>query len=402
MKAVAGFSKKSERRRSMRTVKWNPFLSGVSALLGGVMILAGVAKADVSSTNPAAIVVFPKLLIDTTGSTDRTDTMIQLSNTADNPVNVRCFYVNANGHCSNSPFGICDPYSQVVQCGSTGFCVPGWQETDFAFRLTSKQPISWRASEGRPDLPLADSPGPKGEFNSGSIPPSPEDPMQGELKCIQVGDDELPVDANSLKGEATIETVTSGGLVDARGYNAIGIQAIEGANNRDNTLVLGTEYNGCPNLLVIDHFFDDAMEPAFGNDTVRSNLTLVPCSQDYNFQAPRQVTVQYLVFNEFEQRFSTSRSVTCFQEIALSDIDTRLGLSDDGFSIFNVNVQGTLTGQTTARGVQNSDPTSGTGLLAVLEEFHSAVYSNAVVAHQRGIRTQADIILLPAAQPSGL
>ncbi|MBI3782837.1 MAG: hypothetical protein HY270_05480 [Deltaproteobacteria bacterium] len=398
----------------MRTVKWNPFLSGVCALLGGVAGIAGVARADVSSTNPAAIVVFPKVLVDVTrASGDYIDTIIQLSNTADNPVNVRCFYVNANGHCSNAPFAICDPYNHEdpTECGSTAFCVPGWQETDFAFRLTSKQPIAWTVSDGQVlgvkdnsgnpilgELPLANRPGRTGEFNSGSIPPAPETPMRGELKCIQVGDDELPVDANSLKGEATIETVDTG-VIDARGYNAVGIQAIEGANNHDNTLVLGAEYNGCPNLLVIDHFFDDATEPTSNQDTVTSKLTLVPCSEDFNFQAPRPVTVQYLVFNEFEQRFSTSRSVTCFQEIALSDIDTRLGSSDDQFSIFNVNVQGTLTGQTTARGVQTSDNTSGTGLIAVLEEFRDNFWSNAVTTHQRGIRTQNDIILLPAAQP---
>jgi hypothetical protein len=117
------------------------------------------------------------------------------------------------------------------------------------------------------------------------------------------------------------------------------------------------------------------------------------------------VVAQYLVFNEFEQRFSTSRSVTCFQEIALSDIDTRPGTADDSFSIFNVNVQGTLTGQTIVRGVQTNDPLRGTGLLAILEEFHtvgSARFSNAGNVHQRGIRRQQDVILLPAAQPSGL
>jgi hypothetical protein len=325
------------------------------------------------------------------------DTLIQVSNTSDNPVNVRCFYVNANGHCSNAPFAICNP-SGVNSCG-LGFCVPGWQETDFAFRLTSKQPIAWTVGLGLADLPLADAPGPKGEFNSGSIPPSPEDDMVGELKCIEVGDDELPVDTNSLKGEATIETFT--GVPDARGYNAIGIQAIEGANNRDNTLVLGTEYNGCPNILIIDHFFDGSFSGTSENSTVTTDLTLVPCSEDFNFQAPRTITAQYLVFNEFEQRFSTSRPVTCFQEIPLSDIDTRAGEMDDRFSIFNVAVQGTLTGQTTIRGVQTADQTSGTGLLAITEEFHGR-YSNASEAHQRGIRTQADIILLPAAQPSGL
>ena len=386
----------------MRTVKWNPFLSGVCALLGGVILWTGAARAEVSSTNPAAIIVFPKVVVNTTGDVGKVDTIIQVSNTADNPVNVRCFYVNANGHCSSFPFTICDPYGDpavtLTQCGATAFCVPGWQETDFAFRLTSKQPIFWTVGEGAAELPLANRPGRTGEFNSGSIPPAPENPMKGELKCIQVGDDELPVDQNSLKGEATIERVERA-FGDARGYNAIGIQAIEGANNRDNTLVLGVEYNGCPNILILDHFFDDA---DVVKDEVRTDVTFVPCSEDFNFQAPQPVTVQYLVFNEFEQRFSTSRPVTCFQEIALSDIDTRLGRSDDKFSIFNVSVQGTLTGQTLARGVQTSDVTHGTGLLAITEEFHEGRYSDASEAHQRGARTQPDIILLPAAQPSGL
>lgn len=382
----------------MRKVKWNPILPGAMALAGAVMMVAGAAAADVSSTNPAAILVFPKLVVD---STERTDTLIQVSNTANNPVNVRCFYVNANGRCSSPPFNICNPYAENT-CGELSFCVPGWQETDFAFRLTSNQPIAWTLGRGRPDLPLVDSPGPKGEFNSGSIPPSPDDPMIGELKCVEVDDDERPIDRNSLKGEATVMEYGTGGNADARGYNAIGIQAIENANNRDNTLVLGVEYNGCPNILIVDHFFDNARVPTFANDTVRTDITLVPCSQDFNFQAPQPVVAQYLVFNEFEQRFSTSRSVTCFQEIALSDIDTRIGPSDDAFSIFNVAVQGTLTGQTTVRGVQTSDTTRGTGLLAVTEEFHSSGYSSMVEAHQRGVRTQADVILLPAAQPTGL
>lgn len=382
----------------MRTVKWNAMLSSALCALGGIAVWSGVARADVSSTNPAAILVFPKLVFNTV--TD-TDTLIQVSNTANNPVNVRCFYVNANGHCSNNPTTICDPFTLEgsTLCGGNGFCVPGWQETDFAFRLTSNQPIAWPVSSGRPDLPLSDSPGPKGEFASGSIPPAPEDPFQGELKCVQVGEDELPIDQNSLKGEAAIQQ-SSTSNVDVRSYNAIGIQAIEGANNRDNTLLLGTEYNGCPNILVLDPFFDDAVHPVT-NATVRTEVTFVPCSEDFNFQAPQPVTVQYLVFNEFEQRFSTSKPVTCFQEIQLSDIDTRLGEADNPFSIFNVNVQGTLTGQVTARGVQTASTTHGTGLLAIVEEFVGN-RSAAVEAHGRGSRTQQDVILLPAAQPSGL
>jgi hypothetical protein len=410
-KAVAGFSLTGERRRAMRTVKWNPFLSGVCTVLGGMLLWAGAARADVTSTNPAAIVVYPKIVVDTTqGNVHKVDTILQLTNTASNPVNARCFYVDANGHCSNSPFDICDPNGDPAadSCASGGgFCVAQWTETDFSLRLTSHQPIEWVASSGLATLPLepcvpgpdCHSPGPNGEFDSGSIPPVPENPFLGELKCVEVGDDELPNDSNDLKGEATIEDIRGddGGTpsVDSRGYNAIGIQAIAGQNNHDTTLVLGQEYNACPNILVLDHFFDDAEEPAIG-DTVRTDITLVPCSEDFAFQQPITTTVQFLVFNEFEQRFSTSRPTTCFTEIALSDIDTRLGPTGDAQSIFNVNVEGTLTGQTLIRGVADSDTSHGHGLLAIAEEFQGEGHSSAYVAGQRGTRTQADIILMPA------
>src|SRR5437899_3076348 len=136
-KAVAGFSLIGERRRAMRTVKWNPFVSGVLALLGGLLVGTGTARADVSSTTPAAIVVFPRIFVSLEADF-REDTIIQLTNTAAHPVNVRCFYVNANGHCSDDG-DICDPdavHTDPDSCGSFATCVPEWQETDFHFRLT--------------------------------------------------------------------------------------------------------------------------------------------------------------------------------------------------------------------------------------------------------------------------
>ncbi len=378
----------------MRTVKWNPFLSGVVALLGGMLLWAGAARADISSTNAAAILVFPKLVVDeTTG----VDTIVQLTNTAPNPVNVRCFYVDASGHCSNSPATFCAPGAPADEfCSPPGFCVPGWIETDFSFRLTANQPIVWTVSAGLPMLPLAIQPGIGGQFNSGSIPPAPENPMDGELKCVEVGDDELPVENNDLKGEATIETVSDSPSVDIEGYNAIGIQAIAGANNRDNTLVIGQEYNACPNNLILDHFFDDAV--VLDSD-VRTALTLVPCTEDFNTQLPLTTTVQFLVYNEFEQRFSTSRPLTCFSELLLSDIDTRVGNANnnDASSIFNVAVEGTLSGQTVIRGVGGA----GHGLLGVAEEFHfggEETRSAAYMLYQRGQRTDFDTIQLPGAQ----
>jgi hypothetical protein len=402
----------------MRTVKWNLFLSGGLLLLGGMLLWTGAARADVSSTNAAAILVFPKIVVDTaTGApSERTDTIVQISNTADVPVNVRCFWVDANGHCSNSG-AICNPVGDPADttCGPLEFCSPGWLETDFAFRLTPKQPIVFAASKGLADLPLSDIPN-NGQFSGGSILPVGEDPFVGELKCIEVDDSEQPTDQNDLKGEATIQEIESetdaAPSVDSRGYNGIGIQAIAGENDGDDTLVLGQEYNACPNILILDHFFDDAVEPSTVGQTVRTHLTLVPCSEDFNLQAPITTVVQYLVFNEFEQRFSTSRSVRCFSETVLSDIDTRPGPTGDAQSIFNVGVQGTLTGQTLIRGVADAATTYGHGLLAIAEEFHCDAsntnlsdcgkdagegLSAAFVTQQRGTRTQNDFIYLPAA-----
>jgi hypothetical protein len=383
-------------------------------LLGGVLLWAGAARADISSTNPAAIVVFPKLVVDTSGGTD---TVIQLTNTAPNPVNVRCFYVNANGHCSNDPADICDPGEPSSEyCTSPGYCVPGWVETDFALTLTPNQPIAWTVSAGLPVLPLtaAQRPAPGGLFDGGTVPPANEDPMIGELKCVEVGGDENPVDSNDLKGEATIEILTppdgEGPTIDIQGYNAIGIQAIPGAVDNStpeaaNTLVLGQEYNACPYSLILDHFFDDA--PVV-NGYVRTALTLVPCSEDFNTQLPIRTVVQFLVYNEFEQRFSTSRSMTCFSELWLSDIDTRLGNFDgnDYVSIFNIGMEGTLTGQTIIRGVADPTNPAGNGLLGVVHEFHQLdrrpypVYSAAYMLDMSGTRTQNDIIQMPPPSPA--
>ena len=178
---------------------------------------------------------------------------------------------------------------------------------------------------------------------------------------------------------------------------------MEGGNDGNDILVLNNEeYNACPKTLVLDHFFDDAVDPA-DFDTIRTEITWVPCSEDFLTQVPISNTVQFLVYNEFEQRFSTSRSVTCLTELPISDIDTRLGTFDDFASIFNVEVQGTLTGQTVMRSVEGEEMTRGHGILAVAEEFHingELVRSAAFVPQLRGTRTQPDIIDLPAADPA--
>ncbi len=87
---------------------------------------------------------------------------------------------------------------------------------------------------------------------------------------------ELPTDRNDLKGEATIIT-SQGAFMDASKYNAIGIPAIEGAQDGNpNSLNLGgpeAEYRGCPNILTLNHFFDGANVVTHGH-TVVGRVTL--------------------------------------------------------------------------------------------------------------------------------
>jgi hypothetical protein len=396
----------------MRTVKRNPFLSGVCAVLGGAFLWAGAARADVTSDRPAGLIVIPKLIYDSDGiftpTRLPTDTEIQLTNTSDEAINVACFYVNANSHCSNTSFPqeVCFNTDDCQRFGRGGLCVPGWIETDFQFTLTPRQPIVWTIWQGLnlDTFPL--------DQNSGIIPPVNEDPFFGELKCFQTDENGAPVDRNDLKAEVSIVGAAETGI-DARAYNGIGVQAIPGANNGDNMLILGgdePEYNGCPSVLILDHFFDDAVEPIDG-DFVKTHLTLVPCSENFLFQDNElfDITVQFLVFNEFEQRFSASRPLRCWKEFELCHLDHKgvdRGIDDIDptshscqRSIFSAFVSGTLTGQTRIRGVENDDVEHGHGILGVAEEFYrtdprldSVRATTAFNIHQAGVRPKADII----------
>ncbi len=373
-----------------------------------------LARADVQSDQTGAILVFPKLIVDTTQGVD---TLIRIHNASRSPIILQCFYVNATPRCPDGS-GTCIPnqrFKSREQCSVR--CEEQWQETDFRIVLTENQPVAWLVSRGAVDCrstpngaeppPDDNAPcfpldgvfrvNPRGnQSNAGSrVPPAPEDPFIGELKCIAVDENDRPVVRNDVYGNASIVESTRS-RVDVSAYNAIAIKALPN-NNGDKTLVLGrpgdpgVEYNGCPNLLILDHFFDLATDPVTG-DTITTDLTLVPCSQDFLRQDPAKSTstVQFLVFNEFEQRFSTSKLVRCFREVQLSNIDTRT----NDRSIFSAQVAGTLTGQTRIRGVADGAADHGNTLLGVAEEYRDSGTA-AFNLHAQGVRPQNDFLYLP-------
>ncbi len=404
----------------MRQVRW----AGWTVALAGALVLSGAVRADIASDKPAAVLVYPKVVTDASSGVDTT---IRIANTnTTNPITLHCYYLNANSHCSGGPNDGAVCTSSPSVCTGLSVCVPGWQETDFRVVLTAGQPIEWTASQGLSDsdLPIpfgscvrmptrrcgsdADcNPFPGGactQSNAGTrVPPVPEDPFVGELRCIAIdpatGE---PVPRNDLKGEGQVVTSSTQNL-DVAGYNAIGIQATGSSDGNPSQLTLGPgaegEYNGCPNYLIVNHFFDDARNPVPQTGaTITTNLVLVPCSADYLRQVPGLAVVQYLVFNEFEQRFSTSRAVRCYQDMPLSRIDTQ----NSARSIWNVNVAGTLTGQTRVNpiGVSASNPPGiASGLLGVAVETHrgagALVKSAAVNVHMSGSREAPDVMIIP-------
>lgn len=344
----------------MRTVKWSALLSGLCGFAAVLGVVASSAHAIVTTERGASILAFPKVLAD-----DSADTIIQITNISNSMVHARCFYVDA----SPDRFGR-----------------PRWQVTDFNIWLTKQQPTSWRVSTGRFTNPgdscAIGSNGlyiPTSDCASAGLDPGAIPPVNfgftGELKCIEVDVSNNPVGGNHLKGEATIKT---GG--DVAKYNAVGFQGTEAAGSTGNELLLDQpsntdevigQYDSCPNELLVNHFADLSTDPVVlrngaggtcsgmpagrtcvedadctpgycvddpsvivGVDGVVSltsanltELTLIPCSQ--NFEDPSAdviegngVTVQFEIYNEFEQVFSFSTTVECWKKFFMFQLDS--------------------------------------------------------------------------------
>ena len=252
--------------------------------------------------------------------------------------------------------------------------------------------------------------------NSGTaVPPVPEDPFQGTLKCIQYdpasasgipGPDQTAT-RNALIGHAAIY---DGAAPSLRKYNAVGLRATGDTTNDDNVLQLGgdsnAEYDACAQTLIVNHLFDGATDPislAGGlpdgsgtggiNTTTSTELVLVPCGDNFLLQEPGSVVAQFLVFNEFEQRFSASRTVDCYFKSLISNIDT----ANNERSIFSAGVSGTIAGQTRIRGVGDAGTgrgLTGTAHLSMDDVPKAASYD----IHQMGnppSGTAPDLITIP-------
>lgn len=398
-----------------------------AALVG---LVVGGAQAQVTTEKSASILVFPKVIADGTR-----DTVIQITNTSNSMVHAHCFYVNGALTRPNEPRSVFNP--------------PLWIETDFDIWLTKQQPTHWVVSQGRlvnaadppcsnTALPVGQSGGlPSGGFygcNDAGIDPGRVPPVveyfTGELKCIEVDPSGAPLSGNHLKGEATTTTFNvcnpgspldpndgrcvletldtpcysnsdcNGDVQDVAKYNAIGVIGNEN-NDGDNVLCLGgepseecpngAEYDACPQFWIANHFAQGAPNPTVANGSVETAWTIVPCTQNFETQAPQTVTIAINTWNEFETAFSSSTQVTCWDELSLDEVNP---------VTFSYAALGTSFAQTRLR----PSAQTNSGFMMVQTEAYSSDDDDGYIAtadvnlHVEGERPQHDLITIPPDQ----
>lgn len=389
-------------------------LAGVMALaaLVGFGVNVEPAQARITTEESASILVFPKVIAEAGGR----DTIIQITNTSNTMRYAHCFYVNAAPTVEGQPISEDNP--------------PLWTEIDFDIQLTKQQPTKWVVSTGRrfpafedtcagmatdPSRNCDNTTTGGGDadccdagFDPGRVPPTPPD-FTGELKCVEVDAGGFPLGGDALKGEATLVDPAEG---DVSKYNALGLQGFD-TNNMDGTLCLGggvtpscptgAEYEGCPRLWIVDHVSDGSenlvAESQGFSSTSSANLTMVPCTQNFETQAPEEVTVQFLVMNEFEQQLSASISFQCWASFALNGDEATGGQPYGGIStVFEEATIGTDLVKTTVRAVGNQ------GVMMVLEEQYDDTTNGYTARSAQNVHssfedvTGTDIITIPGEQ----
>lgn len=270
----------------VRKIGWLGWALWVTVLA----LRVGAASGPPAQRVPAALLMYP--LIEADGVRD---TRIELVNLSGFPVQLDCFYVSANGATCN--------------------------EIGFVLALTPYQPFAWLASEGMSNA-----------LNGTAAPPFGG---IGELKCAVVPAEPDAVLYNAIQGRATVYRMDGSTI----SYTAYAFRRFSDGEYDGVLRLDGNQYAQCPDRLQFTVLTD--------TPTSRSELVLLPCSQDLLLQSFSSVTAQVLVTNEYGQTLSASFNVGCYSRRFLGDISDFL----------NRSTAGTDTARLTVRGVR--DPLIG-------------------------------------------
>jgi hypothetical protein len=254
----------------------------VALVLGSGLVAASTVAAQPAQSVPSALLVFP--YVDTEGGRE---TRIELVNLSGDYVDLQCFWVHGDS------------------------CL----EIGFFLSLTPYQPMSWTATRGVFD-----------PTNGTAAPPFFG---TGELKCAVVAAREGLEYHNTIQGRA----IVYGDDGQTVSYGAVGFRRLSPGPYTGEVKLNGSTYAQCPNRL---HFQVQT------DESLPNRLILVPCDQDLLLQIPTELTVQFLITNEFEQTLSASADMECSGIFTFPDIA----------SVFTRATIGSATAQLNARGVQ--------------------------------------------------
>src|SRR2546427_3041007 len=129
----------NERRWAMVKITRVASVGTVAALAACFVGMAPAARALTNSDKPAAILIWPKIVVDTSGAFGLpTDTLIQLSSSVTLATGLQkqahCFFINGNSHCAanaDSPGAVCQAGTSCSAGAGRASCDPGWSESDF-------------------------------------------------------------------------------------------------------------------------------------------------------------------------------------------------------------------------------------------------------------------------------
>ncbi|HXQ23647.1 MAG TPA: hypothetical protein VN812_18350 [Candidatus Acidoferrales bacterium] len=225
---------------------------------------------DVVGVPPAQKLAAAMLLYPLVRTSATQQTRIEVMNLSGLPVSLNCFYVSS------------------ISCTESGFDI----------ELTGNQPVSWLVSSGT-------------SGSGGRIAP----PFfgDGELKCFVVPQGSDLGSYNVVQGRALVSDSTQGVPPQTIGYSAIAFRRLSPGDFTGEIDLDGVNYEQCPDRLHFDALTNQTNGP-------NSELVLVPCSEDLEDQIPSGATVQFAVVNEFEERFSSSTTITCFNRVSFSAV----------------------------------------------------------------------------------
>jgi len=229
------------------------------------LLAISVTGAPPAQKLPSAFLIYPLIRVSPTQ-----ETLVEMMNLSFATVSVHCAYTTVS------------ITAQTTNCS----------ETDFFVTLTSQQPIKWRASTGT---------------SGNGVRIAPPFSGEGTLKCVVRARTSDLSAHNALQGRAILSQTGQTVGYDASAFRRLSPGSFTGVVQMD-----GVTYEQCPDRL---HF--NALASQSGSD---SELILVPCSDDLENGISGSTTIQYAVINEFEQQFSASTPVKCFDRRNFSSI----------------------------------------------------------------------------------